>query len=292
MRPLREIWLLPAIAVAALGAGYGVVKTYAILQEGAAPQGPSSVQPLPLVRSPEPARYAPQDRNKLTKAIQNELARVGCYEGAANGVWGEATRGAMQAFVESVNARLPTDQPDEVLLSLVEGRREKACGADRVEAAANGPGPATVVPLASAPSEPYRVAVTPEPGQASATAASPVAEPTRRKVEVSPEADASAAPPNAAEQTRTSSVLHDVEPLGGDDVRPESRQPAGENADVASNDYSAAATGAVGAAALTGAETARTSRKVARKTGYARRKPKPFKSFARSVQKVLSKLGF
>ena len=64
----------------------------------------------------------------LARDIQQELARVGCYPGEINGVWTTSTRQAMKAFMDWVNAALPTQQPDGVLLALVRGHTGKACG--------------------------------------------------------------------------------------------------------------------------------------------------------------------
>jgi peptidoglycan hydrolase-like protein with peptidoglycan-binding domain len=70
----------------------------------------------------------PGDRGSLAQELQRELARVGCYDGQINGVWTASTRQAMKAFLERVNATLPVDQPDGVLLALVQGQRVKTCG--------------------------------------------------------------------------------------------------------------------------------------------------------------------
>jgi hypothetical protein len=72
----------------------------------------------------------PEDRDGLARALQRELRRVGCYNGEITGVWTTSSRMAMKAFIERVNATLPIDNPDPVLLSLVQGHRERACGAD------------------------------------------------------------------------------------------------------------------------------------------------------------------
>jgi hypothetical protein len=71
---------------------------------------------------------APRDRAALGRALQTELKRVGCYDGELHGVWTPGTRRAMIAFTERVNAVLPTDEPDPVLLALVRGHVSKACG--------------------------------------------------------------------------------------------------------------------------------------------------------------------
>lgn len=73
------------------------------------------------------AGAAPGER--LTRAIQAELRRVGCYTGDVDGDWGPATRRAMQAFNDRVNASLPIAQPDYILLTLLQGHAARACGA-------------------------------------------------------------------------------------------------------------------------------------------------------------------
>ena len=64
----------------------------------------------------------------ITRELQKELKRVGCYTGQLNGGWTRSTREAMQAFSDRVNAKLPTDKPDSILLALVQGQSEKVCG--------------------------------------------------------------------------------------------------------------------------------------------------------------------
>lgn len=84
--------------------------------------------PEPVPR-PAPARVIePGDRVTLARALQRELRRVGCYSGEITGVWTASSRMAMKAFTERVNATLPVDNPDHVLLSLVRGHQERVCG--------------------------------------------------------------------------------------------------------------------------------------------------------------------
>jgi hypothetical protein len=64
----------------------------------------------------------------LARELQRELRRVGCYDGALNASWTLATRSAMKTFMSRVNAILPIDRPDEILLALVQGYPEKVCG--------------------------------------------------------------------------------------------------------------------------------------------------------------------
>ena len=82
------------------------------------------------VRGEEPQQIVslPSDRAGLASALQRELQRVGCYDREINGVWTTSSRMAMQTFLERVNAALPFDEPDVILLSLVQGYKGTACG--------------------------------------------------------------------------------------------------------------------------------------------------------------------
>ena len=106
--------------------------------------GPSpDTEPVPAPASaPEIATLAPRtalgarqlaslpsDRGSVARDLQRELTRVGCYDGEIHGVWTPAARRAMKAFTDRVNATLPTDEPDYILLSLVQAARDKVCGA-------------------------------------------------------------------------------------------------------------------------------------------------------------------
>jgi hypothetical protein len=71
---------------------------------------------------------ASRDPDAIGRELQRELKRVGCYAGELNGVWTASTRQAMNAFTERVNAKLPTNKPDGILLALVRGYSSKVCG--------------------------------------------------------------------------------------------------------------------------------------------------------------------
>jgi hypothetical protein len=67
-------------------------------------------------------------RATLARDIQRELKRVGCYEGEVSGEWNTGTRRAMKTFVDRVNAALPTEEPDHILRTMVQGHPGHACG--------------------------------------------------------------------------------------------------------------------------------------------------------------------
>jgi len=63
----------------------------------------------------------------LARAAQQELYRLGCYNDAINGVWTSPSRSAAEKFLARVNARLPVEQPDEVLLALLRSTSGFVC---------------------------------------------------------------------------------------------------------------------------------------------------------------------
>lgn len=86
-----------------------------------------------IVRAPEATRVAeasePISRDALTRDIQRELQRVGCYLGEIDGIWGGGSKRAVLMFMDRVNAALPTRDPDVFMLSLVKAQSSSVCGA-------------------------------------------------------------------------------------------------------------------------------------------------------------------
>ena len=80
------------------------------------------------VVAPQRDRLATAGPEELARALQGELRRVGCYDGAIDGSWGPASKRGMAAFTDRVNATLPGTGPDYILLKLVQGQRGQVCG--------------------------------------------------------------------------------------------------------------------------------------------------------------------
>jgi len=78
-------------------------------------------------RSLEPT--SPESRYQLVVDLQQQLKRVGCYYGRIDGSWGPGSKDAMQTFMTHVNATLPSDKPDYLLLTLLKSHSGKVCGA-------------------------------------------------------------------------------------------------------------------------------------------------------------------
>jgi hypothetical protein len=89
------------------------------------------VTPLSSEGSRRLASSKPGDddaRRELTRDLQKELKRVGCFDGEVNGTWSPASKKAMSSFMDRVNATLPVEEPDYILLTLVQGHASQACG--------------------------------------------------------------------------------------------------------------------------------------------------------------------
>ena len=75
-----------------------------------------------------PPFSGPLDRARLTREIQLRLKRVGCYHGAIDGVWSATVRRSMKTFTDRVNATLAVEQPDIVLLAMLQNHQGRGCG--------------------------------------------------------------------------------------------------------------------------------------------------------------------
>ncbi len=84
----------------------------------------------PMATAPDQSAKSFNDPVPLIREVQKELKRVGCYEGRINGAWTPDTRRAMRDFTGRVNAVLPVDKPDPVLLALVKSHQEGICDVD------------------------------------------------------------------------------------------------------------------------------------------------------------------
>jgi len=100
-----------------------------------APLPGSAQRRLVTAREQQPPRRGPslkptddETRRKLIRSLQRELKRVGCYDWEVHGYWGSRSKRAMTAFIDRVNATLPIEEPDYILLSLLQGHTGQACG--------------------------------------------------------------------------------------------------------------------------------------------------------------------
>lgn len=68
------------------------------------------------------------ERFTLARDLQRELKRVGCYHADVDGSWGGGSRRALSEFMDRVNASLPGDEPDYIMLALVRNQATPVCG--------------------------------------------------------------------------------------------------------------------------------------------------------------------
>jgi hypothetical protein len=85
----------------------------------------SAPEPHPRLGSAAPsteeAHYA------LVRNLQRELRRLGCYWGEVDGDWGPGSKRAMSMLMERVNASLPINEPDYILLAMAQSQPDQAC---------------------------------------------------------------------------------------------------------------------------------------------------------------------
>lgn len=88
----------------------------------------ATVTPLAGGKLASTKPVTPEARADLVRDLQRELKRVGCYDGEIDGSWGGGSKRAMNQFTERVNASLPIEEPDYILLTLVQGQKAGVCG--------------------------------------------------------------------------------------------------------------------------------------------------------------------
>jgi peptidoglycan hydrolase-like protein with peptidoglycan-binding domain len=126
----------------------------------------------------------PEARYQLVVDIQQQLKRAGCYWGRVNGSWNANTRDAMRSFTDRVNATLPIEKPDYLLLTLLKahsGRACDACPAGEVAAAGGRCVPQAIVAQAQRKDAAVVASTTPEvlPWKAAGASVGQAAAPAR-----------------------------------------------------------------------------------------------------------------
>ncbi len=91
-------------------------------------RGPATAQRVLFPpRNDRLQQQAEQDERLLIVKLQNELTRIGCYDGPINGKWAGETRRAVIRFNRFTETRLPTDGPDALTLEAIKLRRGDVC---------------------------------------------------------------------------------------------------------------------------------------------------------------------
>lgn len=87
--------------------------------------------------SPPTAPSTPDPTPDLTRSLQAELKRVGCFEGAVDGVWDGRTKTALVDFGRRAKLEVATDAPTAAAVETLKSRRDRVCplecGPGRIE---------------------------------------------------------------------------------------------------------------------------------------------------------------
>lgn len=73
----------------------------------------------------------PPPAGDITRALQTELHRVGCYQGTVDGVWGGRAKAALEQFASRTKAGVPADRPSQEALDAVKERQDRVCPQER-----------------------------------------------------------------------------------------------------------------------------------------------------------------
>ena len=99
---------------------------------------PPVTAPSLQVRNPQPTPRG-EPTVALIQQIQTELQRLGCYDGAIDGRWTDATQRAMQTLGERVSVLRPVDTPDYIMLALARDQSSTVCNRAMQRSAAAKP---------------------------------------------------------------------------------------------------------------------------------------------------------
>jgi hypothetical protein len=230
--------------------------------------------------SQDPARFA--DQVSVVRAVQQQLKRAGCYSGRVNGVWSPSTRKAMAAFTTVVNARLPVNRADPVLLVLIESNPAALCS----PACAKDGGEACGAPAAAPVAKPQLATLEDDredsPAERTAeddTRATAIETPalaaakSERDARAPSESRAETAPPKAREP--------DTRELAAVDPEPTALEAGLETAALP-----AAAVAAVASQKPARPERPRVARRYKKQPSFSRQVSKGLKSLQRSLNKL------
>jgi len=133
-------FVLSAIALGAVYAYYLAVDADDAIPPAAAEviamppivRAASITSPVYIIPDPSaqgPSQSAAPPRAQIARDLQTALTKAHCYDGPVSGRWSAASQDAMSAFLRTVNAHLPVDDPDEALLALVSSNSNITCAA-------------------------------------------------------------------------------------------------------------------------------------------------------------------
>ncbi|MCV0394153.1 MAG: caspase family protein [Rhizobiaceae bacterium] len=138
-------------------------------QQTAAPAEPAPVEEETVEQAslaPAPATEPVEeiDPDRLVTLVQEELIRIGCLAGSADGAWGPKSRAALQQWSSRREVKIDRNEPTSEALAILRGERGRICPAvaapaapARTSSAPSRPAPAKAAPPAkkqAAPKQP------------------------------------------------------------------------------------------------------------------------------------------
>lgn len=144
----RASMAVAAIVVLAGGYQFAVRKPAAdaLVADAVVPSRPmigASAAALPPPASIQ-TTSPPGTEDALIRALQLGLRDAGCYDGPVSGYWTRKSKEAAGRFVARLNAKLPTEKADQVLLALAKSNPATRCldGPPAIENSPATPAPA------------------------------------------------------------------------------------------------------------------------------------------------------
>lgn len=221
----------------------------------------------------DPDRFA--DQVSVVRAVQQQLKRAGCYSGRVNGVWSPSTRKAMAAFTTVVNARLPVNRADPVLLVLIESNPAALCSPD----CARDGGEACGAPAAAQGARPQLATL--KEGREDRAAERTVADDTP---EVAPPALADEDP--AQPESRAEAPLPRARETENREMAAVDPEPAASEPDLETAALPAAAAASAVSRKAARPDRPRVARRYKKQPSFSRQVSKGFKSLQRSLNKL------
>ena len=221
----------------------------------------------------DPDRFA--DQVSVVRAVQQQLKRAGCYSGRVNGVWSPSTRKAMAAFTTVVNARLPVNRADPVLLVLIESNPAALCSPD----CARDGGEACGAPAAAQDARPQLATL--KEGRENRSAERTVADDTP---EAAPPALADEDP--AQPESRAEAPLPRARETETREIAAVDPEPSASEAGLETAALPAAAAASAVSRKAARPDRPRVARRYKKQPSFSRQVSKGFKSLQRSLNKL------
>jgi uncharacterized caspase-like protein len=77
--------------------------------------------------APQPAAPASRSISDITRSLQSELRRVGCYTGAINGEWNDPSRSALELFNKHAGMQLDVKLASLDSIDVIKGKSTRIC---------------------------------------------------------------------------------------------------------------------------------------------------------------------